>query len=61
MDVCQKFVDAGVTPIAADAQEYGVMWLWWQLVSKEADAKFIDNWQLYKAMSTGTPRFSPIP
>ena len=48
VDVCQKFVDAGVTPIAADAQEYGVMWLWWQLVSKEADAKFIDNWQLYK-------------
>lgn len=28
MDACQKFVDAGVTPIAADAQEYGVMWLW---------------------------------
>ena len=48
VDVCQKFVDAGVTPIAADAQEYGVMWLWWQLVSKEADDKFIDNWQLYK-------------
>ena len=48
VDVCQKFVDAGVTPIAADAQEYGVMWLWWQLVSKNADSKFIDNWQLYK-------------
>ena len=48
VEVCQKFVDAGVTPIAADAQEYGVMWLWWQLVSKNADAKFIDNWQLYK-------------
>lgn len=25
VDACQKFVDAGVTPIAADAQEYGVM------------------------------------
>lgn len=36
VDACQKFVDAGVTPIAADAQEYGVMWLWWQLVSKNA-------------------------
>ena len=48
MDACQKFVDAGVTPIAADAQEYGVMWLWWQLVSKNADSKFIDNWQLYR-------------
>ena len=24
------------------------MWLWWQLVSKNADSKFIDNWQLYK-------------
>ena len=42
VDACQKFVDAGVTPIAADAQEYGVMWLWWQLVSKNADSKFID-------------------
>lgn len=48
VDACQKFVDAGVTPIAADAQEYGVMWLWWQLVSKNADSKFIDNWQLYR-------------
>ncbi|PLS28825.1 ABC transporter substrate-binding protein [Bifidobacterium parmae] len=48
VDACQKFVDAGVTPIAADAQEYGVMWLWWQLVSKNADAKFMDAWHLYK-------------
>lgn len=48
MDACQKFVDAGVTPIAADAQEYGVMWLWWQLVSKNADSTFMDNWHLYK-------------
>lgn len=24
------------------------MWLWWQLVSKNADSKFIDNWQLYR-------------
>ena len=48
MDTCQKFVDAGVTPIAADAQEYGVMWLWWQLVSKNADSTFMDNWHLYK-------------
>ncbi|OZG58451.1 sugar ABC transporter substrate-binding protein [Bifidobacterium tissieri] len=48
VDACQKFVDAGVTPIAADAQEYGVMWLWWQLVSKNADSTFMNNWHLYK-------------
>lgn len=48
VNVCQKFKDQGVTPIAADAQEYGVMWLWWQLVSKNATPTFIDNWQLYK-------------
>lgn len=49
MDACQKFVDASVDlPIAADAQEYGAMWLRWQLASKNADSKFIDNWQLYR-------------
>lgn len=37
-----------MTPIAADAQEYGVMWLWWQPASKNADSKFTDNWQLYR-------------
>lgn len=48
IDVCQKFHDAGVTPIAADAQEYGVLWLWWQLVSQKADDAFMDAWHLYK-------------
>ena len=45
---CQKFVDAGVTPIAADAQEYGVMWLWWSLVGTKADRKFVEDWHMYK-------------
>lgn len=45
---CAKFKAAGVTPIAADAQEYGVMWLWWSLVGTKADQKFIDDWQMYK-------------
>lgn len=45
---CQKFVDAGVTPIAADAQEYGVMWLWWSLVGTKANRALIDDWQMYK-------------
>ncbi|WP_297316586.1 ABC transporter substrate-binding protein [Bifidobacterium indicum] len=44
----QKFKDNGVTPIAADAQEYGVLWLWWQLAMTKADTAFIDDWQLYK-------------
>lgn len=48
VDACQKFKDAGVTPIAADAQEYGVLWLWWSLVSTHADRKFIDDWHMYK-------------
>ena len=61
VDACQKFVDAGVTPIAADAQEYGVMWLWWQLVSKNADSKFIDNWQLYRGDVDWNPKCRPTP
>ncbi|NMM95258.1 ABC transporter substrate-binding protein [Bifidobacterium oedipodis] len=48
VDACQKFVDAGVTPIAADAQEYGVLWLWWQLVSQKADDTFMEDWHMYK-------------
>ena len=48
VDACQKFVDAGVTPIAADAQEYGVLWLWWQLVSQKADDAFMEDWHMYK-------------
>lgn len=47
-EACQKFKDAGVTPIAADAGEFGVMWLWWQLVSTKADKGFIQDWQMYK-------------
>ena len=47
-DACQKFKDAGVTPIAADAGEFGVLWLWWQLVSTKADKGFIQDWQMYK-------------
>lgn len=47
-DVCDAFLAQGVTPIAADAQEYGVLWLWWQLVSQKADQKFMDAWHLYK-------------
>ncbi|OZG64344.1 ABC transporter substrate-binding protein [Bifidobacterium eulemuris] len=47
-EACQKFVDAGVTPIAADAQEYGVLWLWWQLVSQKADDAFMEDWHMYK-------------
>lgn len=43
VDVCQKSKDAGVTPIAADAQKYGVLWLWWSLVSTHADRKCIDD------------------
>ncbi|RBP97347.1 sugar ABC transporter substrate-binding protein [Bifidobacterium aemilianum] len=45
---CQKFKDAGVTPIDADAGEYGVLWLWWQLVSTKADKQFMADWQMYK-------------
>lgn len=48
VDACEKFKAAGVTPIDVDAQEYGVLWLWWQLVSSKADTTFINNWQLYK-------------
>ncbi|WEV75288.1 extracellular solute-binding protein [Bifidobacterium sp. ESL0800] len=47
-DACAKFKAAGITPIAADAGEFGVMWLWWSLVNTKTDQKFIDNWQLYK-------------
>lgn len=47
-EACQKFKAAGVTPIDADAGEYGVMWLWWQLISTKADNKFMDAWQMYK-------------
>ncbi|MDF7665814.1 extracellular solute-binding protein [Bifidobacterium sp. ESL0745] len=45
---CSQFKSHGITPIAADAQEYGVMWLWWSLVGTKADKKFIDDWQMYK-------------
>ena len=44
----KAFKSHGVTPIAADAQEYGVLWLWWQLAMTKADARFVDDWQLYK-------------
>lgn len=47
-DACAKFKAAGITPIAADAQEYGVLWLWWSLVGTKADKKFIDDWHMYK-------------
>ncbi|WEV65926.1 ABC transporter substrate-binding protein [Bifidobacterium sp. ESL0764] len=45
---CAKFKAAGITPIAADAQDYGVLWLWWSLVGTKADSKFVDDWQMYK-------------
>ncbi|KFI45156.1 carbohydrate ABC transporter substrate-binding protein, CUT1 family [Bifidobacterium bohemicum] len=47
-DACAKFKAAGVTPIAADAQEYGVLWLWWSLVGTKADERFIEDWHMYK-------------
>lgn len=46
--VLQAFKDKGVTPITADAGEFGVLWLWWQLAMTKADRKFVDDWQLYK-------------
>lgn len=45
---CKQFKSHGITPIAADAQEYGVLWLWWSLVGTKANKQFVNDWQLYK-------------
>lgn len=48
VDACKQFKEKGITPLAQDAGEFGVLWLWWQLVIRKADKSFIDDWQLYK-------------
>lgn len=48
VEACQKFKDAGIQPIGAEAGQHGVLQLWWQLVSVKADKRFMDDWHMYK-------------
>ena len=44
----QKFVDAGITPLAEAGLEYPLGQLWYQLALAEADRQFVNDYQLYE-------------
>ncbi len=44
----QKFVDAGITPLAEAGLEYPLGQLWYQLALSQADRQWVNDYQLYE-------------
>jgi raffinose/stachyose/melibiose transport system substrate-binding protein len=53
-DALQAFMNKGQVPISANAGEFGLLQMWWQLVSSKADRQTIDDYMFLQ----GDPDFS---